>query len=90
MKYKYNLMMKFRTGDFLSDVRNIENEVNTRMVEFGFDEKIFLETEFPLFTVNSDNPLTTEEKKSLMQTINDNFSKKEINMVCISIMIWIP
>jgi len=84
---QYNLIMKFKTGDLYKGVREVEDSVNGFMADFGFSEKIFWESEAPIFTLNVSQPLTPEAKAQVMQIVNESFEKQgKLNMVCTDIV----
>lgn len=74
---KYNFTFRFKTGDLIPEVREVENEINETMMGFGFPEKIYLQSEVPCLMVTSNRPLADEEKAKLIQILKKEFEKNE-------------
>ena len=92
MNYTYEYRITIDVSSVCSDAKNIIDEVNKNMREFGFDETMIVSQELSILKINSKRKLTNEEiatirkecDNSTLPILNDNTKFKVLETKLIS------
>lgn len=83
--YTYNMFFKVRLADISQGVKELENELNNSMADFGFSEKMEVISESRLATIESEVMLTPEQMRDILETTNRVFKDQNSPFKCVSI-----
>ena len=83
--FEYAIKCKFKTGNLLPEMKQLEDSVNSFMSGFGFHEKMTLWTEAELISLSSNRELTEEERFKVLRDLNLSFEEKRMDYEALEI-----
>ena len=83
--FEYAIKCKFKTGNLLPEMKQLEDSVNSFMSGFGYHEKMSLWTESELISLTSNIELTEEQQFKVLRDLNLSFQEKGMDYEALAI-----